>query len=139
MVPNIYSGTSSVVVCQERKKKEMGCVIKGVPGFRTGKLWKNVVSTAVYLFLILGTAVWMSKFTASPGIFLAGAFAVFLYAWAATLIGLNVADWDRKLYPVCLLPKQVMLVVRIALWLSIFMAGVSLQSYLKYDILGMTR
>lgn len=138
-LPNIHMGISTASVYQRPKRKETGCVIKGVPGFRTGVLWKNVVATMGYLYLITGTFVWMSKFTSSLGIFLAGGFAVFLYAWAATLIGLNVAYWDRKLYPVRLLPKQVMLVVRIALWMIIFSLGVGLESYIKYDILGMIK
>lgn len=140
-VPNVhfYPDITKGAICQEPKRKETGCVIKGIPGFRTGVLWKNVVATMGYLFLILGTFVWMSNFTSSVGIFLAGGLAVFLYAWAATLIGFNIFYWDRKLYPVRLLPKQVMLVVRIALWLAIFSIGVTLESYLKYDVLGMTR
>lgn len=140
-VPNVhlYPDISKGAVYQERKRNETGCVIKGIPGFRTGVLWKNVVATMGYLFLILGTFVWMSNFTSSVGIFLAGGLAVFLYAWVATLIGFNIFYWDRKLYPVRLLPKQVMLVVRIALWLVIFSIGVTLEGYLKYDVLGMTR
>ena len=119
--------------------KRSGCVIRGVPGFRTGVLWKNVVATIGYLFLVLSTLIWMQPFMGSVEAFLAGGLAVFLYGWAATLIGFNVAYWDRKLFPVRLLPKEVMLVVRIFLWMLIFYLGYILQNYVEYEMLGMVK
>lgn len=120
-------------------EKRSGCVIKGVPGFRTGALWKNVVAAIGYSFLVLGTVIWMEPFTVSVQAFLVGGLGVFLYAWAATLIGFNVGYWDRKLFPVRLLPKEVMLVVRIFLWMLIFYMGGTLQNYVKYEMIGMIR
>ena len=92
-----------------------------------------------YSFLVLGTVIWMEPFTVSVQAFLVGGLGVFLYAWAATLIGFNVGYWDRKLFPVRLLPKEVMLVVRIFLWMLIFYMGGTLQNYVKYEMLGMIR
>ncbi len=117
------------------KSESSGCVIKGVPGFRTGVLWKNVVATMGYLFLIFCTIVWMSKYTSSVEVFLLGGLSVFLYAWASNLLAFNVGYWDRKLYPVRLLPKQVMLVVRIGLWFLLFALGMGLEYYIEYEFL----
>lgn len=127
----------SVAVELNNSTKEQGLTIKGVPGFRTGVIWKNVVATVGYIFLIFATYCCMIGFTSSVEVFLLEAAAVFLYIWAATLIAFNAADWDRKIYPFCIFPKPVMTVIRIVLWIVIFYWGILIENHVKYDLLGM--
>lgn len=122
-----------------KENKRPGCVIKGIPGFRTGVLWKNIVATLGYIFLTISTYALMQDYTSSIEVFLLEASAVFLYLWAATLVGFNVGDWDRKFILTRRLPKEVMLILRIVLWAVIFDLGFRIENYVKYDILGMIR
>lgn len=122
-----------------KENKHPGCVIKGIPGFRTGVLWKNIVATLGYSFLTISTYALMQDYTSSIEVFLLEASAVFLYLWAATLVGFNVGDWDRKFILTRRLPKEVMLILRIVLWAVIFDLGFRIENYVKYDILGMIR
>ena len=122
-----------------KENKHPGCVIKGIPGFRTGVLWKNIVATLGYIFLTISTYALMQDYTSSIEVFLLEASAVFLYLWAATLVGFNVGDWDRKFILTRRLPKEVMLILRIVLWAVIFDLGFRIENYVKYDILGMIR
>lgn len=136
-------------IIPERKTDEMrhninrnrrpGHIIKGVPGFRTGVLWKNVVATLGYLFLMLSTYILMEDYTSSVTVFLLEACAVFLYVWAATLVGFNAGYWDRKFILTRRFPKEVTLILRIVLWALIFNLGIQIEDYVKYDILGMIR
>lgn len=122
-----------------KENKHPGCVIKGIPGFRTGVLWKNIVATLGYIFMTISTYALMQDYTSSIEVFLLEASAVFLYLWAATLVGFNVGDWDRKFILTRRLPKEVMLILRIVLWAVIFDLGFRIENYVKYDILGMIR
>lgn len=122
-----------------KENKHPGCVIKGIPGFRTGVLWKNIVATLGYIFMTISTYALMQDYTSSIEVFLLEASAVFLYLWAATLVGFNVGDWDRKFILTRRLPKEVMLILRIVLWAVIFDLGIRIENYVKYDILGMIR
>ena len=122
-----------------KENKHPGCVIKGIPGFRTGVLWKNIVATLGYIFMTISTYALIQDYTSSIEVFLLGASAVFLYLWAATLVGFNVGDWDRKFILTRRLPKEVMLILRIVLWAVIFDLGFRIENYVKYDILGMIR
>lgn len=122
-----------------KESKRPGCVIKGIPGFRTGVLWKNSVATLGYIFMTISTYALMQDYTSSIEVFLLEASAVFLYLWAATLVGFNVGDWDRKFILTRRLPREVMLILRIVLWAVIFDLGIRIENYVKYDILGMIR
>lgn len=122
-----------------KENKHPGCVIKGIPGFRTGVLWKNIVATLGYIFMTISTYALMQDYTSSIEVFLLEASAVFLYLWAATLVGFNVGDWDRKFILTRRLPKEVMLILRIVLWAVVFDLGFRIENYVKYDILGMIR
>lgn len=122
-----------------KENKHPGCVIKGIPGFRTGVLWKNIVATLGYIFMTISTYALMQDYKSSIEVFLLEASAVFLYLWAATLVGFNVGDWDRKFILTRRLPKEVMLILRIVLWAVIFDLGIRIENYVKYDILGMIR
>lgn len=130
---------------QTRKKVKLtyiwksGCVIKGVPGFRTGILWKNVLGTLLYVFLFLSSFAWMSDYTSSIEVFLLELLAVFLYVWAASLVVINFGDWDRKFILTRRFPRAVMIIIRITLWAIIFQIGISIENYVKYSLLGMTR
>ncbi len=122
-----------------KARKNQGCVIRGIPGFRTGVLWKNVVATIGYAFMILCTVIPMQEYTSSVEVFMLEALSQFLCIWAATLVLFNVADWDRKFFLTCRFPKAVTLVFRILLWIFIFNMGIVIENHVKYDILGMVR
>ena len=124
---------------RRKVRKNQGCVIRGVPGFRTGVLWKNVVATIGYAFMVMVTVLPMQEYTSSVEVFMLEALSQFLCIWAATLVLFNVADWDRKFFLTCRFPKAVTLVFRILLWIFIFNMGIMIENHVKYDILGMVR
>lgn len=116
-----------------RKKRDWKEI---VPGFRTGVTWKYVVATIGYLCMIFSTVLFLRDIGKTPKAFLVEGIAVMLYIWIATLLAANIFEWDRKLWPVRLLPKPAAIVVRVVVWAVIFYLGVSLEDYVKTAILG---
>jgi len=114
-----------------------GYKVAGMPGFRTGILWKNIVAGLGYGFMVLSTCVFLEEYTVSVKTFLLEFFALFLYIWAATLLAANVANWDRRLFPFCRFPKPLCIVIRVILWMMLFYWGVTLEDYVKYELLGL--
>lgn len=123
-----------------RQDRSDGAVISWLPGFRTGKLWKNIVAISGYLFLILSTFAMMTaeNYAASAETFLLELFAVFLYLWVATLVALNIGNWDRKIVPFNKFPHSLMIFIRFILWMVLFYAGGLLEHYIKYTMMGLT-
>lgn len=120
-------------------KQSSGITISWLPGFRTGKTWKNVVAICGYLFLALLTHAMISdeNYTSSVETFLLELIAVFLYLWVSTLLAFNIGNWDQKIFPFYKVPHFLMIVVRILLWIILFYAGASLESYVKYTMMGL--
>lgn len=122
---------------KDEREGRIGHIIREIPGFRTRESRKNAAAAAGYAFLLIGGWGMVRQNSSSAGAFLLELIAVSLYLWAATLIAFNVADWDRRLYPVRLLPKKAALVVRIIVWAILFSLGVGLEDYVKYSLMGM--
>lgn len=121
-------------------KNSSGITISWLPGFRTGKTWKNVIAMWGYLFLTLCTYIMMTdeNYASSAETFLLELLAVFLYLWVSTLLAFNIGNWGQKIFPFYKLPHSFMISFRIVLWFILFYAGASLESYVKYTMMGLT-
>jgi len=117
-----------------------GLVISWLPGFRTGSIWKNVVATVGYLFLILLSLIVISaeNYTSSAGIFLLECLAIFLYFWTLPLIAFNTGNWDRKIFPFYKIPRHIMIIFRIVFWFVLFYMGILLENYVQFTLMGLT-
>lgn len=116
-------------------------VISWLPGFRTSNITINVMATLGYLFLILSTITMMTaeNYLSSLPVFVLELLAVILYLWVATLIALNIGNWDEKIFPFNKLPHAVMVTIRIFLWIVLFYMGASLEEYVKYTLMGLVK
>lgn len=114
-----------------------GYQVAGLPGFRTGVLWKNIVASLGYGFMILSTYIYLEEYTVSVETFFLEFLALFLYVWMATLVVANVADWDRKLFPFYKFPRPLCIAIRVVLWLLLFYWGMKVEDYVKYELLGL--
>lgn len=117
--------------------KRKGSCIGWLPGFRTGILWKNIVASFGYAMMLLSTYIFMVQYTVSVETFLLEFLALFLYIWAAALVIVNAADWDRKLPVVRKLPWMLRMVIRFILGMLIFERGVALENYVKSLVTGL--
>lgn len=120
-------------------KKEQKKVLGWLPGFRTGVAWKNVVATVGYCMMILYTVGSIVECMVTWQTAVLEVLALFLYIWLATLLSANIGNWDRRV-PLCRdLPKSVMIVIRVFLWLTLFYVGVLLENHIRYDMLGLPK
>ncbi len=108
-----------------------GSFVKWLPGFRTGILWKNIIASFGYGFMVLSTYIFLESYTVTLKIFLLEAVAVFLYIWMSVLVIVNVADWDRKLPVVRKLPLALRMVFRFIVGIIIFERGTAIENYVK--------
>lgn len=118
-------------------RKKDNSIIRWLPGFITDKISVNIAATFGYLFLILSTIACMRGYNTSLKVFLLEFLAVFVYVWVATLVGFNVAEWDKKIYPFYNFPRPAKIAIRITLWFIIFGCGAEIENYVKYQLLGM--
>ena len=116
-------------------------IISWLPGFRTGKTWKNYTAIAGYVFLAIGTLsmITAENYLCSAPVFLLELLAIILYLWADTLIALNIGNWDEKIFPFSRFPHALMDVIRVFLWFAIFYMGISLEEYVHYTLMGLPR
>ena len=71
-----------------------GSRVKWLPGFRSGILWKNIIASLGYGFMILSTYIFLESYTVTLEVFLLESLAVFLYIWMSVLVIVNVANWE---------------------------------------------
>lgn len=114
-------------------------IVSWLPGFRTGKLWKNVVATIGYLLMILYSVMSIIECSGTWQTCLLEMMAVFLYIWSAALLAANIGNWDRRMIGVRRLPQTVMIVIRVFLWIFLFYYGYALEIYVRCDLLGFPR
>lgn len=119
------------------KKEYKGYKVAGVPGFRTGVLWKNIVACCGYIFMIFSVYVMLDSYANSVETFFVELLAIFCYVWMAPLMIANVANWDRKLPGIRRLPWMLRLTIRIALGMVIFGMGIGIEDYVKSVMLGL--
>lgn len=122
----------------ETLKKETTYVSTWIPGFRTGMIWKNVVATIGYLLMVLITIVSVEPCLGNWQACLLEIVAVAIYVWAAALLAANIGNWDRR-WMFGNLPKPVMIVMRVFLWIILFYIGISLENYVRYDLMELPR
>lgn len=122
---------------KERGIYRKGYTVRGLPGFRTGILWKNVVASVGYGFMLLSTWIFLQEYAISVKAFVLELLAVFLYIWAAALMAANVGNWDRKVFPIRLLPLPLRITIRVVLWMVLFSWGISIEDHVKYVLLGL--
>lgn len=110
-----------------------------LPGFRSGVLWKSIVAVLGYGAMLIYTITSLESAAASPKAFLLEYAALLLYLWGNTLIALNIANWDKKLYPFRKFHPKINLTIRVVLWFVLFYLGILLENHVRYDILGLPR
>lgn len=121
---------------QQNNPPEKPFTMSWLPGFRTGVVWKNIVAIIGYFLMVVYTVASMAECAVTWQSFVLEATAIFLYIWLATLLSANIANWDRRV-PICRdLPKAVTITIRVILWIVLFYAGVVLEGYVRYDMLG---
>lgn len=120
------------------KKKENFRIFSWLPGFRTGMVWKKVVATIGYTLMILYSVISIKECAGSLQTCVLEIIAVLLYIWSATLVAANIGKWDRRLF-FKKVPKPVMVVIRVLLWVFLFYYGVLLENYVRYDLMGIPR
>lgn len=134
--PGIYKQTGKTI-----KKSSRPITISWLPGFRTNNYRTNVLAALGYLFLLISTFSMMTteNYLCSAPVFLLELLAVILYVWAATLVALNIGNWDEKIFPFSRFPHALMIAIRIFLWIVIFYMGMSLEEYVKYTLMGLVK
>lgn len=130
----VFEYTPSLTV-----KKEKKFTVDWLPGFRTGVVWKNIIATVGYCMMILYTVGSIAECMVTWQTAVLEVLALFLYIWLATLLSVNIANWDRRV-PICRdLPRPVMIVIRVFLWITLFYVGMLLENHVRYDMLGIPR
>ncbi len=122
---------------ENEDQKGKGCKVAGVPGFRTGVLWKNIVASCGYIFMTMGVYVMVDSYAQSVETFFMELLATLCYVWMSPLIFANAADWDKKLPGIRRLPWMLRLTIRIGLGLVVFGIGMSIEEYVKVVMLGL--
>lgn len=108
-----------------------GSRVKWLPGFRSGILWKNIIASLGYGFMILSTYIFLESYTVTLEVFLLESLAVFLYIWMSVLVIVNVANWDRKLPVFRKMPLMLRIIFRFIIGMIIFERGIAIENYVK--------
>ncbi len=111
---------------------------KWLPGFRTGVVWKNVVATIGYICMILYSFMSIYECSKRSDACALEIIAILMYVWMSNLLAANIAQWDRR-WIFRKLPKQVMMVFRVTIWICLFYIGVLLENYVRYELLGIVK
>lgn len=125
---------------KEQGEKENGMVsLAWLPGFRTPSVKKNVLSAALYAFLVMLSATAVSECAATWQTMILETLAVLLYIWIAGLVAANIGGWDKKIWPIQKLPHAARVGIRITLWFVLAYFGILLENHVKYNLLGIPR
>ena len=113
-------------------------VSKWIPGFRTGVLWKNIVAVIGYFLMSIYSISSVGECMARWETALLETVALILFLWMTVLLAANIAYWDRR-WILGKMHRSVAIIIRILLCLSTLYAGLMLDSYVRYDLLGMIK
>lgn len=113
-------------------------VSKWLPGFRTGIIWKNIVAVIGYFLMIAYTISSVGDCMARWDAALLESIALILYLWMPVLLAADIAYWDRK-WIIGKMDRCVAIIIRILLCVAFFYNGMTLDSYVRYDLLGMVK
>ncbi len=109
-----------------------------LPGFRTGFMWKKVLACIGYAIFLITTMVYIMEAVAGGGrTVVLEAIAMFFYMWFPVISGSNLGRWDRKLPIVRRLPKELKIMLRVALCVISAYAGLYLHNYVRHNLLGL--
>lgn len=133
---NGYMAAGNAATMADNQEKE-NFIVPWLPGFRTGKPWKNVVATLGYFFMILASVLQIAECSVTVDTFLLETMAIIIYVWITPLLTANAFNWDRHIWPFKLWPKTVTIVLRVILCFLLFYAGISMENYVKFEVLGL--
>jgi len=104
-----------------------------MPGFRTGKRWKQITAVIGYTFMVLFPLVLVpdayKKASWGGGLF--ECFVMFITIWFPFIIISNWGDWDRKVKPFCKWEKDIMIAIRIVVAFLLIYWGLELDSLIR--------
>lgn len=122
--------------------KEEGNIHQGksiVPGFRTGQRWKEVIAVLGYLFMVLGTGIYVSECSGTIQAFLLESLAVLLFLWVPVLLCTNFLYFDKKIWPLKAISREAAVSIRIILAFFSLYFGFMLDSYVRDVLLKIPR
>lgn len=105
----------------------------GIPGFRTGKRWKQIIAVPGYGIMALFTVFLTMDASFKRGVpgLLLELLAMVLVFWLPFIIMTNWGNWDRRVMPFRLFDKDVMIAVRIIVPMIMIYGGMALDTYLR--------
>jgi hypothetical protein len=113
--------------------------ITWLPGFRSGVVWKNIIATIGYICMTVYTIFSIAECAGTWQTLLLECIAVVIYIWLATLLLANALSWDERLPGLCRLPKAVRIIIRVFLWMLLFILGVMIENYVRFDMMNIPR
>lgn len=113
-------------------------VSKWLPGFRTGFVWKNVIAVIGYFLMIVYSISSIGECMSRWDTALLETLAIILYLWGTVLLAANIAYWDKR-WILGKMHRSVAIIIRLLLCLVTFYNGMMLDSYVRYDLLGMVK
>lgn len=108
-----------------------------IPGFRTGKLWKELLASYYYISAILSTVMSVWAYSKSFMGAVLELLAVFLYGWVSVLGACNFLHWMDRLPFVRKENKIVKVIIGTLFWVCMMMMGIELQSYVEENFPSM--
>lgn len=121
------------------EERRGGFSLRWLPGFRTETVWKNVMAAVIYTGMPLSAFGSMKDCLSDwRAVVLEGA-ALCIYLWIAGLMAANVGYWDQKVWPIRTLPRAARITIRVLLWMVLFYFGITLENYVRYEMLNLPR
>lgn len=107
--------------------------IRRLPGFRTGRLWKQIIAVTGYGIMALSTLTLIVDAGMKQGIIgvLLEVIAMLLVFWIPYVIFTNFADWDRRIFPFRKWDKDVMIAIRIIIPIVLIYCGMMVDTYAR--------
>lgn len=87
--------------------------------------------------MILASVLQIAECSVTVDTFLLETMAIIIYVWITPLLTANAFNWDRHIWPFKLWPKTVTIVLRVILCFLLFYAGISMENYVKFEVLGL--
>ena len=103
-----------------------------------GSALENIVAVIGY-FLMIMCSIWsIEECMARWETALLESVALILFLWMTVLLAANIAYWDRR-WILGKMHRSVAIIIRMLLCLTTLYAGLMLDSYVRYDLLGMIK
>ena len=107
--------------------------INRLPGFRTGKLWKQMIAVTGYGIMSLVTVTMVVDAGMKNGIsgILMELAAMLMVFWIPYVFFTNIGSWDRRVFPFRKWDKDVMIALRIIVPIFLIYGGMMLDTYAR--------